>query len=312
MLESSAQDKPEYDPKCYLCPGNGRVSGAVNPKYETTFVFDNDLPCVGQHAPQNLATPPGIYRNSPATGTARVICYHPSHRLTLAEMEPQNVVEVIRVWQTQYQELAPRPEINQVYIFENKGEAVGVSNPHPHGQLYATNFIMPTFATEVDATQRHRRETGRVLFQDILAAEKADGRRIILENDSAIAFLPYFARYAYEAFVAPKETHPSLATMSEKEILDFAEILRGMVIKFDNLWKMPFPYVMPLHQAPTDGGDYGDYHFYIQFLPPLRKPGLLKYLAGPEIGGGFFLSDTWPEDKAAELQAAADIHYTKR
>jgi UDPglucose--hexose-1-phosphate uridylyltransferase len=152
---------------------------------------------------------------------------------------------------------------------------------------------------------------GRPIFQDILAAEIQDGRRIICENESAIAFLPYFARYAYEVFVAPKKTHPSLAALGDDEVSDLAEVLRETLIRFDNLWQMPFPYVMPLHQAPTDGGDFRGFHFHIEFHPPLRKPHLLKYLAGPEIGGGNFLSDTSPEEKAAELRAQSSEHYKR-
>ena len=143
----------------------------------------------------------------------------------------------------------------------------------------------------------------------MIAAEKTDGRRIIAENDSAIAFLPYFARYAYEVFVAPKLTHPNHCVAADNEIRDLCRCFKKGLVKFDNLWQMPFPYVMPLHQAPTDGGDYDGFHFHIEFHPPLRKPNLLKYLAGPEIGGGNFLSDTSPEEKAAELQARSDVHY---
>ncbi len=139
----------------------------------------------------------------------------------------------------------------------------------------------------------------------------ASGRRILFENDTAIAFIPYFARYAYEVYVAPKATRPSLAALSTAEVADFAEALSRVLVKFDNLWRMPFPYVMPLHQAPTDGGDYSAYHFHVEFHPPLRKPGLLKYLAGPEIGGGNFLSDASPEEKAAELRGLPDVHYRK-
>ncbi len=196
-------------------------------------------------------------------------------------------------------------------VFENKGKAVGVSNPHPHCQIYATNFVFKHIETEARVSQSYLSETGRPLFQDILAAEHADGRRIICENETAIAFLPYFARYAYEVFVAPKRTHPSLAALSDVELRDFAAVLQQVLIKFDNLWQIPFPYVMPLHQAPTDGGDYSGFHFHIEFHPPLRRPNLLKYLAGPEIGGGNFLSDTAPEEKAAELRAAADVHYKR-
>jgi UDPglucose--hexose-1-phosphate uridylyltransferase len=151
-----------------------------------------------------------------------------------------------------------------------------------------------------------------VLFQDIIAAEQQTGTRIIAENETAIAFLPYYARYAYEVFVAPKRTHPSLATLDANELLDFARVLKDVLVRFDNLWEMSFPYVMPLHQAPTDVGDYSGFHFHIEFHPPLRKPDLLKFLAGPEIGGGNFLSDTSPDEKAAELRAQAGVHYKEK
>lgn len=308
-VEHDNEPRPEYLPDCYLCPGNTRVSGRRNDDYKGTFVFDNDHPSVGPDAPVNLQPAPGIYRNQPARGIARVVCYSPNHSLALAELEPHEVENLLRVWQEQYLELGGREDINHVLIFENKGEAVGVSNPHPHCQIYATNFVFKTIETAARASERHRRETGRILFQDILEAEREDGRRIIAENDSAVAFLPYFARYAYEVFVAPKRTHPSIASLPPDELRDFAAVLKQVLVKFDNLWQMPFPYVMPLHQAPTDGGDYSGFHFHIEFHPPLRRPNLLKYLAGPEIGGGNFLSDTAPEDKAAELRAQSDVHY---
>lgn len=304
---------PEYLPDCYLCPGNTRVSGAVNPPYSGTFVFDNDHPCVGPDAPQMLIGPPGdIYRNRPARGLARVVCYSPKHNLTLAELELSEIENLLSVWQAQYLELGSRPGVNHVLIFENKGEAVGVSNPHPHCQIYATNFVFKTIETEAAVCKRHFDETGRALFQDIITAERADNRRIICDNDSAIAFVPYFARYAYEVYIAPKRTYPSLAALSPAEARDLAAALKCVLVKFDNLWRMPFPYVMALHQAPSDGEDYSGFHFHIEFHPPLRKPNLLKYLAGPEIGGGSFLSDTSPEEKAAELRRSPLIHYKHR
>lgn len=302
---------PAYVEDCYLCPGNLRVNGARNDNYTSTFVFDNDHPCVGFEAPQTLESPPGIYRNQTARGISRVVCYSPNHGLTLAELEQSEIENLFGVWQEQYLELGHTEEIRHVLIFENKGEAVGVSNPHPHCQIYATNFVFKTIETEARAGQRHSRETGRTLFQDIIRTEKEDGRRIIIENESAIAFIPYFARYAYEVFIAPKATHASIATLSPAELRDFVALLKHVLIKFDNLWQMSFPYVMPLHQAPTDGDDYSSFHFHIEFHPPLRRPNLLKYLAGPEIGGGNFLSDTAPEEKAAELRSLPDIHYKR-
>jgi len=300
---------PDYVADCYLCPGNPRVSGKVNPNYDQTFVFDNDHPCVSEAADAELSAPPAIYKNRPAHGVARVVCYSPKHNLTLAELEVDHIENLLQVWQSQYAELAARADIAHVLIFENKGVAVGVSNPHPHCQIYATNFVFKTIETEARVSQRHLLETGRVLFQDILAAERADGRRSLIENDSAIAFIPYFARYAYEVFVSPKQTHPNIATLSAAELHDLAAVLKTVTVQFDNLWRTSFPYVMALHQAPTDGADYSGFHFHIEFHPPLRRPNLLKYLAGPEIGGGNFLSDTSPEEKAEELRALPIVHY---
>jgi UDPglucose--hexose-1-phosphate uridylyltransferase len=300
---------PEYVADCYLCPGNTRVSGQVNPAYEQIFVFDNDHPSVSFDAPNVDRPVSSIYETRPAHGLSRVVCYSPRHDLTLAELSSGEITKLFETWQEQYSDLGNRKEIEHVLIFENKGEAVGVSNPHPHCQIYANNFVFKTIANEAAVSRRYFSETRRILFQEILRAETDDGRRIIAENDSAIAFIPHFARYAYEVFVAPKETHPHIAALSNNELEDLADVLKTVLIKFDNLWNMPFPYVMPLHQAPTDGDDYSTFHFHIEFHPPLRKPNLLKYLAGPEIGGGNFLSDTSPEDKAAELRSMSDVHY---
>ena len=302
---------PEYVEDCYLCPGNARVSGRRNENYRGIFVFDNDHPCVGPDAPKELQSPTGLYKNRPAEGLARVLCYSPRHNVTLAELEISDIEKLLVAWRDQYAELGARPEVRHVLIFENKGEVVGVSNPHPHCQIYATNFVFKTIENEAAASRRYYEETGHVLFQDILKAEREDGRRIIFENDSAIAFVPYFARYAYECYVAPKATHPGLAGLSIEELQDLAEALKMMVVRYDNLWRMPFPYVMLLHHAPTDGADYSTFHFHIEFHPPLRKPDLLKYLAGPEIGGGNFLSDTLPEEKAQELKTLSGVHYKK-
>lgn len=197
-------------------------------------------------------------------------------------------------------------------MFENKGEVVGVSNPHPHCQIYATNFVFKTIENEAAISERYRGEHGRTLMEDVIASEMADGRRILSQNDSAIAFIPYFARYAYETFVTPRQAHASLADLSAAELSDLAGVLHEVLIRFDNLWRMPFPYVMALHQAPTDGRPHDGFHFHIEFHPPLRKPNLLKYLAGPEIGGGSFLSDTSPEEKAAELRAVSTVHHTQQ
>jgi UDPglucose--hexose-1-phosphate uridylyltransferase len=307
-VTARAPTPPPFDPSCYLCPGNARVGGGVNPQYTRTFVFDNDHPCVGEQAPRELRQAPGMYRSRPATGVARVVCYSPRHDLTLAQLEVVDVDALLETWQQQMQELAAHPDVAFVLIFENKGEVVGVSNPHPHCQIYATNFTFKYIETELQAGRRHLAETGRTLFQDILAAEQQDGRRVVSRRGTAVGFVPYFARYAYETYVAPLRSVATIADLDAAERGDLAAVLRDVAVRFDNLWRMPFPYVMALHQAPIREDARG-FHFHIEFHPPLRRPNLLKYLAGPEIGGGNFLSDTSPEEKAAELVAAGGPHY---
>jgi UDPglucose--hexose-1-phosphate uridylyltransferase len=308
-VQPATEIAPPYAADCYLCPGNSRVNGTRSPSYDDLYVFDNDLPCVSPNAPALLEAPAGIYRNQAAVGRARVVCYSPRHNITLAELPVGQIRAVMQCWQEQYRELGALPEVNHVLTFENKGKVVGVSNPHPHCQIYATSFVFKTIAIEVDACGRYWQEHRRPLFSDIIASEKLDGRRVLFENDTAIAFVPYFARYAYETYIAPKKSHQSIADLSDDELRDLAAALKDVLVRYDNLWRMSFPYVLVLHQAPTDGGTAAGFHFHIEIHPPLRTPNLLKYLAGPEIGGGSFLSDTSPEQKAAELRNLSTIHY---
>ena len=310
--ELAADSTPEplaYAPDCHLCPGNPRISGANNPAYPGIFVFDNDHPCVGPDAPVELPAPPGLYRNRPARGFSRVVCFTPRHDLTLARLGPAEYTALLQTLQEQYRELGARQDVAHVLVFENKGRVVGVSNPHPHCQIYATNFVFKTIELEAEAQDEYLLNHGRPLFGDIITTEEGDGRRILAARDQALAFVPWFARYPYEAFVAPRAIHPSLADLSAPELADFGAVLREVLIRLENLWRMPLPYVMTLHQAPTNGANYPGFHFYVEIAPPLRKPGLRKYLAGPELGGGNFLSDAAPEAMAAELRATPAEHY---
>lgn len=308
-VAAAARRVPVWDPECTFCPRNTRIGGATNPDYCGVFVFDNDRPCVAPDAPRELPAPPGIHRNAPATGRARIVCFAERHDLALARMELEGIDAVLRCWQQQYRELGSSQGVAHVLIFENRGEVVGVSNPHPHGQIYATNFVFKTIAEEVDACREHWQSTRRSLWQDIVDAEVSDGSRIVCGNHGALAFVPYFARYAYETYVGPRWPVPSIADLGDGMRRDLAAVLREVLIRYDNLWRQPFPYVLALHNAPTDGGAHPGFGFHVEIHPPLRKPGLLKYLAGPEIGGGSFLADTAPEQKAAELRAVPAVHY---
>jgi UDPglucose--hexose-1-phosphate uridylyltransferase len=302
-MERGPAQSQAYDPDCYLCPGNARVLGAVNPAYTDVFVFDNDHPVVGMQAPEVSETQ-GIFMKKRAHGIARVVCYDPRHNVTMADLTDGQVTKVLEVWQAQVNEFHRNPEIKFVLIFENRGEIVGTSNPHPHCQIYATNFVFKHVETEMAAVNAYRKNHNTNLFDSILDAERKSKARIIYENDHAISMVPFFARYAYEVWIFPKKHCATLAGLSEAEITGLAQAYKDLVERYDRLYNMAFPYVMSIYQAPVDGGHYEDYHLHLVFLPPLRQPGIKKFPAGPEIGGGNFMADTMPEEKAQELKNA--------
>jgi UDPglucose--hexose-1-phosphate uridylyltransferase len=301
---------PSYDPFCYLCPGNVRISGIRNPDYKDVYIFDNDHPVVGLDAPSIdpgvSSLHHGLFKRAEAKGIARVVCYDPRHNVTLSEVEHDAVTRVFLAWREETKAFLKNPKISYALIFENKGELVGVSNPHPHCQIYATDFTFNTIERELNAAEKYHSQHQRNLFLDIIDAEQKEGIRIIAENQNAIAFVPFFARYAYEVHIYPKKKHATLATMSDTELHDLAQVYQTVIRKYDVNFNMSFPYVMTINQAPLDGGTYNHYQCHLIFLPPLRLPGLVKYLGGPESGGGNFMADTMPEDKAQEL-IKADI-----
>ena len=302
-------DIPAYDPSCALCPGNRRLRGE-NPVYTGTYWFTNDLPCFGADAPL-AASGDDLYRVRPAHGTAEVVCYHPDHSRTIVDLSIAEAAAVVDLWAERTAVLAARPEVRHVLIFENKGELVGTSNPHPHCQIYAGDLVYGHTAREVEAGRRHHAVTGRFLGPDVVARERAGGR-IVSENDAFVACVPWFARYAYEVLVLPTRQVASLLELSAVERRLLGEMIRDVATRYDNLWAMPMPYVMAVHQAPADGGDHATFPFHLEFHPPLRKPDTMKYLAGPEIGGGSMTNESNPDEKAAELRAAGGPHYRSR
>lgn len=306
---SGGQPIGRHDEDCTFCPRNVRESGASNPDYRGIYVFDNDRPCVGASAPEPAEVAPGFYHNERAAGVARVICFSERHDLTLARMGPAELDAVLACWQQQYRELGSRPEVQSVLLFENQGEVTGVSNPHPHGQVYAVNFVFDAIAQQLESSRRHLTERGTKLWEDIVTTEVADGRRLLAEGPQALAFVPYFARYAFEAFVGPRRAAPSLADLDDDERRDLADVLHQTLVRLDNLWRMRLPYVMVAHNAPCDGGDHEAFGCHIEIYPPLRTPGLRKHLAGPELGGGNFLADTSPEESARLLREVPVVHY---
>jgi UDPglucose--hexose-1-phosphate uridylyltransferase len=303
---TSVKLKSEYDPNCYLCPTNLRIHGDRNPDYEDVFIFENDHPVVGLNAPeipqdqQNSAN--GLYIKKPAKGIAKVVCYHRNHNLTLGELPLENTIKVFLELRKQMEEFHANPSISHVLIFENKGELCGVSNPHPHCQIYATDFTFTTTQKHFDVAEKFRNKEHKNIFEEIITAEKNDGRRVFEENKGAIAFIPFFARYAYETMIFPKKRHATLLTMTDEELYDLAETFHRVIRKFDRNFGIIFPYVMTFQQALVDGNDYPEHHLFISIQPPLRQPDLVKYLGGPETGSSTFMSDTMPEQKALELK----------
>jgi UDPglucose--hexose-1-phosphate uridylyltransferase len=209
----------------------------------------------------------------------------------------------VQVWTDRFRELSAHEFVEYVFIFENKGEAIGVTLHHPHGQIYAYPFIPPRVARELEQSRAHKEATGRCLLCDIVADERTDGRRVVAENDSFAAYIPFFARYPYEVHIASTRHLQALTDMSDAEGRDLAAILKSVIAAYDKLFDLSFPYMMVLHQRPSDGNDYDYYHFHIEFYPPLRTATKLKYLAGSESGAGMFINDTLAEEKAAELRA---------
>ncbi len=292
-----------YDPACALCPGNERLRDQ-NPAYEGVYWFPNDLPPFSDEAP----APPGgdeLYRVRPVRGASEVLCYHPDHGKTFAELGPGQAAAVVRAWRERYVELSARAGVACVLIFENKGALVGTSNPHPHCQIYAGNLVYAIFQRERAAAKRYRERTGDSLLEAVVRRER-DSPRVIASNAEFFACVPWFARYAYEVLILPRRPAASLADLDDARCRALADSLLAVTRAYDKLWDMPMPYVMAVHQAPADGDPANrDYPFHIEFHPPLRKPDTLKYLAGPEIGGGSMTNESDPDKTAAELREAA-------
>ena len=307
QLKQTVHDFPAYDPLCHFCPGNERVSGIKNPDYSGVYIFENDHPVVGIDSPtippEEIFSHDGLFRRGKAEGIAKVVCYDPRHNVTLSDVSLQQVIGVFKALQEEMIFFQQHEKIKSVLIFENKGEIVGVSNPHPHCQIYSTDFVFNVVQKELDAVEDFKKQKRENLFEAIIDAEIKDGIRVIAENENAVAFIPFFARFAYETYIFPKRHHATLTTLDEKEIADLARVFQTVIKKFDVNFKMSFPYILAFAQAPVDGKVYDEYYMHLIICPPLRQPGLQKFLAGPETGADTFMADTMPEEKAAELRA---------
>lgn len=268
-------------------------------------VFENRFPSLRRSPPPPAVESNDLHPVGPARGVCEVVVYTPRHEGTLTDSSVDEIEELVYVWQDRYRELGGREEIAYVYIFENKGEAVGVTLNHPHGQIYAFPFIPPRLERELESMAAHRREQGRCLICDVVSDELRDGRRIIAANGSFVAAVPFFARYPYEVHVWARRHAGALTALDAGEIRGLAEILKVVLTRYDNLWGFSMPYMMVLKQSPTDGRPLEEDHFRIEFYPPHRTAKKLKFLASVESGAGTFINDTLAEERAAELRRAA-------
>jgi UDPglucose--hexose-1-phosphate uridylyltransferase len=300
-----------YDPDCYLCPGNRRAGGAITPGYESVYIFDNDfaalLPNPGPDGPENLAGQDPLLVAEPERGRCRVVCFHPDHSLTLARMDRASLRRVVDAWTEEYRLLGE--EFGYVQIFENRGALMGASNPHPHGQIWATEHVPDEPAAETLALEEYRRTQGACLLCDYTRREQTERARVVCENDSFLAVVPWWAIWPFETLVLAKRHVRSLLDFGEAERDGLADILKQLTTRYDNLFQTSFPYTMGFHQAPCDGHAHEEWHFHAHFYPPLlRSATVRKYMVGFEMLG-MPQRDITPESAAERLKAVAEKHF---
>lgn len=322
-----AEDIPAYDPDCYLCPGNTRVSGIKNPAYTSTYVFDNDFQALlrpeqtrgpdwtalaDQPLTEQSLAGSSLFRAEPDWGICRVGCFSPRHDLTLPEMSQPAVEEVVRMWRTETQTLGCLDFINYVQIFENKGAIMGCSNPHPHNQIWSTTRIPVEPAKELRAQADYLQEHGSCLLCDYLEAERKSSERIVTSNEHFTALVPFWAIWPFELLVIPHRHFGSLLNLTDEEVSGLADILRRVTARYDNLFEIPFPYSMGFHQIPTDGKPYPGWHLHVHYYPPLlRSATVKKFMVGFEMLG-MPQRDLTPETAAERLRNLSEIHYKSR
>jgi UDPglucose--hexose-1-phosphate uridylyltransferase len=297
--ETVADDEPMVPEDNALAPLGRRIA-TTNPDYRGTFVFTNDLPVFSPDAPEPTDGD-DLYRTRRALGTAEVVCYHHDPARSMADLTDDEVAAVVSTWRDRTVSLQAMEGVAHVLIFENRGAAVGTSNPHPHCQIYAGALVYGTAEREDQVATEHFAATGRELLADVVERELAGGR-VLDANARFFACVPWFARYAYEVLVLPRKPVTSLADLDDEGCRDLGTVLRDVVRRYDALWGIRMPYVLAVHQAPV--GDHPHHPFHVELHPPLRAPGLMKYLAGPEIGGGSMTNESDPDEKARELRAA--------
>ncbi|MBP6557692.1 MAG: UDP-glucose--hexose-1-phosphate uridylyltransferase [Flavobacterium sp.] len=302
-------NRPEHDKDCYLCAGNVRANGVKNPDYADCYVFENDFSALLTTEVNFENKAQSLFQLKPERGINKVVCFSPKHNLTLPEMEVEAIEKVVQTWKEQYIELGSHDFINYVQIFENKGSVMGCSNPHPHGQIWAQSSL----PTQVEKTQKSLRtyyeKNKTSLLKDYLEQELKKEERIVLENEHFVVLVPFWATWPYETIIISKRHFGNIIAMSNEETKAFAEIIKGITVKYDNLFETSFPYSSGIHQAPTDRVSHPEWHFHMHFYPPLlRSATVKKFMVGYEMLGEA-QRDISPEQSAKILRNLPNTHY---
>lgn len=301
-----------YDPACYLCPGNTRAGGHQTPAYTGTFVFENDFAALKPEVPPAVLdiNHAGLLRAETERGICRVLCFDPRHDLTLATMDVESIRRVVEMWADQSAELGARPDIQYIQIFENRGAMMGASNPHPHGQIWATQHIPNEPALELAAQQAYLNEHNQQLLSTYLALELAQQDRIVAENETWAALVPFWAVWPFELLLLPKQNAARVEDLSPPQREGLAAILKQVTSGYNCVFDAPFPYSMGLHPAPADGQPHPESLLHLHFYPPLlRSATVRKFMVGFELLGSP-QRDITPESAAATLRQAI-AHSTK-
>lgn len=318
--KTPAVNLPQYDPTCYLCPGNGRAGGKQNPGYTSTFVFDNDFPALyldgasgGEATAETKVELPGkLYQAQPVDGICRVVCFSPRHDLTFPELALEQAAAVIQTWTQQTVEIGGRDFCQYVQVFENKGEMMGCSNPHPHSQIWSSSVIPVEPMKELVAQEKYYHEQENCLLCDLLAEELRNGERIVETNEHFTAFVPFWATWPFEILLIGKRHTAYLSDLRQEEVTSLAELMRRITARYDNLFEISFPYSMGFHQAPTTSQAYPAWHLHAHYYPPLlRSATVRKFMVGYEMLA-MPQRDITPETAAQRLRSISSIHYKQR
>ena len=298
----------EYDPNCYLCPGNTRANNEINPDYENTYSFINDFSAILNVKTENFSD--NLLEAHSESGICKVLCYSPNHSLTMPQMDESEIVSIIELWKKEYKDLGSLKSINHIQIFENKGESMGCSNPHPHGQIWAQKSIPTEVLRKQNNFKKFYKNNSQSMLLAYIKKELELKERIIFENESFVALVPFWAVWPYESMIVTKNHRKSILELNEKEVTDYANILKILTTKYDNLFQTSFPYSTGIHQAPTNNEQNKEWHMHMSFYPPLlRSASIKKFMVGYEMFGEP-QRDITPEQAAESLRNCSKTHFS--